>query len=66
MDLSVRQIKELIKWAKKQGVKEINVGGVHVVFAENYPNYPEPDTNTDNTQVKADENEEEDVLFWSS
>lgn len=60
MDLTIRQIKEFIKWAKTQGIKEINVAGVHVVFTEVYENQPEL-TNT-NTPIIDDE----EALYYSS
>jgi len=67
MDMTVRQMKELIKWAKKEGIIYMEIspdGAVKVQF----PAVLESPGNTEITDMKGADPEptEEDVLFWSS
>jgi len=65
MELTIRQIKEFIKWCKKQGMTKITIGDITVECPENYQTAPEL-TNTNDTSMTDEEPTAEDALFWSS
>lgn len=59
-NLSLRQVKALIKWLKSQGAQQIQIGDVSVVFEPKY----EP-VDMDNV-LNEKKPTEEDLLFFSS
>ena len=70
-EMTIRQLKEFIKWAKKEGVLEVRVGDVYVAFdprAHLSLNLQKPGTGIANTDDETPEQKQKRIhneLFWS-